>query len=248
MIKSIRFNRIVVILVVFMVITPACSLTAPPISTPGNKQAPSPTSTVFGPTEESPPLPTSSPASDTASNLVISELDPCKLVTKASAEAALGQAVDEPIIAQDATVQSCTYIAVPGERLVTATVYTGDNAKNYLLNEIAQLKNGCDLSFSASTHPEQPTPFPPEVETLRSTSIQDLFLMDLVTREGCGLSYSQVTNLGDNAYTFQSFFVGAVIGVATEDAFVVFVVGDVSVSPEQALDAAIDLVRQATSK
>ena len=212
---SIRFNQIVVILVVFMLVP-----------------------------EESPPLPTAPPAS----NVVINELDPCKLVTKESAETALGQAVDEPIIAQDATVQSCTYIAVPGERLVMATVYTGDNAKNYLLNEIAQLKNGCDLSYSASTHPEQPTPFPPEVETLRSESILDLFIMDLTALEACGVSYSQVSDLGDNAYTFQSIFVGATIGVATEDAFVVFVVGDVSVTPGQALEAAIELIKRAITQ
>ncbi|MCJ7435774.1 MAG: DUF3558 domain-containing protein [Anaerolineales bacterium] len=182
-----------------------------------------------------------------ARQVEISELDPCKLVTKESAEAALGQSVDEPIVVDDATVRSCMYNAVPGEKLISVSVYTGGNAKNNLLNEIAQLQNGCNLSFKGSTKPQTPTPFPPEVEALKIESILDLYLRDLEIQKGCGGSYAQLADLGDNAYTFQSFIVGTVIGVATDDVLVYFVIGDISMTPEQTLEAAKGLVKRATS-
>ncbi|NOY97677.1 MAG: hypothetical protein GXP40_00525 [Chloroflexi bacterium] len=220
----------------------ACTLLASPSVPSGDE--PTPPSTAEPAVTVESTLP---PAPSPAGMVEISELDPCKLVTKESAEMAMGQSVDEPILAQDAAVASCTYVAVPGEKMVMATVYAGENAKNYLLNDIAQLKNGCELSYGSSTNPEAPTPFPAEVEALRGQSILELFLQDLELQEGCGGSYSQVPELGKNAYTFRSIFVGSVIGVATEDAYVVFVVGDVGMTPEQALDAAIELVKRAAN-
>ena len=240
---NLRINKNNVLLMVITVITLACGQIASPAPAPTVEQV-EPTIVVPEATDESPPLPTSPPAM----HVSINELDPCKLVTKENAEAAMGQAVDNPIIAEDETVKSCTYIAVPGERLVTVTVYAGDNAKNYLLNETAQLQNGCELHYSTSTNPEQPTPFPLDIEALRSESVLDLFLRDLAALEGCGLSYSQVPELGDNAYSFQSIFVGATIGVATDDAFVIFIVGDINATSEQALDAAIQLIKRATEQ
>jgi len=155
--------------------------------------------------------------------------------------------VDDPIVAQSAAISSCTYVAVPGEKMAMATVWTGENAKNYLIDESAQLQDGCNLHFSASTNPEQPTPFPPDLEALKSESIQDLLIRDLEAQKGCGGSYSQLPDLGENAYTFQSIFVGAVVGVATDDAYYNFVVGDVGMSPEQALEAAKGLVQRAAN-
>ena len=237
---NVRINKAIVLVLVLTVATLACGQIAPPAPTPTIEQVEPTVPLLEATKEESLPSPTAPPAM----HVSINELDPCKLVTKENAEAAMGQAVDNPIIAEDETVKSCTYIAVPGERLVTVTVYEGDNAKNYLLNETAQLQNGCELHYSTSTNPEQPTPFPPDMEALRSESVLDLFLRDLAASEECGLSYSQVLELGDNAYSFQSIFIGATIGVATDNAFVIFIVGDINASSEQALDAAIQLIRE----
>jgi len=177
----------------------------------------------------------------------ITEFDPCKLVTKESAEAALGLPVDEPFIADEATFRLCMYSAVPGEKMVSVTVFEGENAKNYFLNSSTQLLNGCQMSFTATTRQQTPTPFPPEVEALKVESVLDLYLRDLEAWKGCGGSYAQLADLGDNAYTSQGIIVGAGIGVATENVFVSFLVGDTGMTPEQALEAAKGLVRRATS-
>lgn len=245
MITSIRFSTIVILMATFMVITLSCSLTAPPVPS-GNEQA-APTVAISVATTESPPLSTSSPAASEVTNVVINELDPCKLVTKESAETALGLPVDEPFIADEATFRLCMYSAVPGEKMVSVTVFEGENAKNYFLNSSTQLLNGCQMSFTATTRQQTPTPFPPEVEALKVESILDLYLRDLEAWKGCGGSYAQLADLGDNAYTSQGFIVGAVIGVATEDVYASFLVGDTGMTPEQALEAAKGLVRRATS-
>jgi hypothetical protein len=218
----------------------ACTFSAPSSAPEGAEPAVPPEATAATTIVESSPPPESS----SVGSIGFTESDPCTLMTKESAETAMGQSVDEPIQASNSAVVSCTYIAVPGEKFVTVAVYEGENAKNYLLNEISQLQAGCELRMSTG---EQPTTFPPEVEALRSQSMLDLFLRDLEVQKGCGGSYAQVTDLGNNAYTFQTFIVGAVIGVATEDAFITFLVGDISMTPERALEAAKGLVQRAAS-
>ncbi len=224
----------------------ACTSIAPPPAQVESGSGVQPTAESNAPAENTPP-----PEQPAAGNVEIVELDPCKLVTKEIAEIVLGQSVAEPILAQDAMVTSCTYIAVPGEKFVTVAVYTGENARNHLLSEIAQLRDGCQLKFSTSTGEGNPTPMPPEVEALRGDPLIDLFLKDLAEQEGCGMSrgtYSQISELGNNAYTFMTFIQGAVIGVATQNAFVTFLVADIQMTSEQALQAATELVRLSTAK
>ncbi len=223
----------------------ACSFSTP--ASPPQEQEPAP------PPETEPTVMLenpSPPASSAAAGMaVITELDPCKLVTQDIAEAALGQPVDDPIKASDTAVVSCTYLAVPGEKYATVAVYEGENAKNYLLNEIAQLQAGCELSMSTG---EQPTSFSPEVEALRSQSNLELFKQDLALKEECwggqGFVYNQLVNLGENVYSYEAFLQGAVVGVATDNAFLTFLIADVSATPEQAQAAAMDLISRATTK
>lgn len=243
MMTRFRFHRIVVLVVIFTVVTLACSLTAPPASSPGSEQTVSATSVSEATVAANATVPTT----QFGNRIQITETDPCKLVTKENVEAALGQAVDEPVIAQDATVASCTYIATPGEKFVTVAVYIDENARNHLLNEIAQLQNGCQ--FSLGTASEQPTPFPPEVEALRTSSIEELFVKDLALQDGCGLGpYAQLTDLGENAYTGFTFVQGVIIGVATDNAFVTFLVADTNSSHEDALGKAKEIVKASILK
>lgn len=237
------------ILIILSVVILACNLATPQAAPSNNESAPAPTmeSAAMEPTiaVES----ASSPAPSPEKHIEITELSPCDLVTQANAEIALGQPVDKPILASDTSVTSCTYIAVPGEKFATVAVYEGEHAKNYLLNEIEQLQAGCELNMSTG---EQPTTFSSDVESLRSQSILALFQQDLEISSDCwnahGFSYEQITSLGENAYFFTSFLQGAVIGVATEDAFVTFLVADISATPEQALEMVEELVKLSIAK
>jgi hypothetical protein len=217
----------------------ACG-SAPPVSTSDESGAP--VESGAGPAD------TPIPAAQAVVRLGIPETDPCKLLTKERAESALGQSVGDAIVAQDATVTSCTYLAgAGGEKFATVAIYTGDSAKNHLMNEIAQLQNGCQ--FSLGTAADQPTPFPAEVESLRAKSIEDLWVQDLGLQQSCGLGpYSQMADLGENAYEGFAFVQGALIGVADENALATFLIADSGASKEEALSSAKELVKLALAR
>lgn len=237
------------ILIILSVVLLACNLATPQVTTSNSESASEPT------VKPDPIVPTTvvesgpSPAPAPEKYFEITELNPCDLVTQANAEIALGQSVDKPILASDTSVTSCTYIAVPGDKFATVAVYEGEHAKNYLLNEIEQLQAGCELTMSTG---EQPTTFSSEVESMRSQSILALFQQDLEISSDCwkayGFSYEQIAGLGENVYFFTSLLQGAVIGVATEDAYITFLVADISATPEQALEMVKELVKLSTAK
>lgn len=216
----------------------ACSLSAP-ASQPGEIEPATSTQVLPSATVEN----AQGSGPHLTSSIEMAERDPCLLMTKDLAESVLGQPVDDPILASDSFVASCTYIAIPGEKFATVAVYEGDSAKNHLLNEIAQLQAGCELSITTG---EQPATFPPEIEAQRAQSMLDLFKQNLALKEGCwggqGFFYEQMDTLGANAYTYETFLQGAVIGVATDDAYLTFLVADVNATSEQALEAARELV------
>ena len=243
---KVRLGNAFALMIIFSAITLACNLATPqPTQPPPSDNEPMATAP---PAEVDIPTDTAPEAVPSAGRVEITELNPCDLVTKGNVEIVLGQSVDEPILASATSVASCTYIAVPGEKFATVAVYEGEHAKNYLLNEISQLQASCELSMSTG---EQPTTFLPEVEALRSQSILMLLQQDLALRDDCwkaqGFSYEQVTDLGENVYSYTSFLQGAVIGVATDDAYITFLMADVNATPEQALEAAKKLVQLATS-
>lgn len=175
--------------------------------------------------------------------LVFTESDPCKYLTQEQVEQVLSELVTDTIPADSDTLRSCTYIAKPGEQFVTIAVYQGEAAKLYLLSEIAQLQNDCSVSYSFSTNPEEPTPLPPEVQALMSSTLPELFVMDLEVQTGCGGSYQALPELGSNVYTFQTFIMGAIIGIASDDIYVTFLYADVGLDAEQSLAVVEELVQ-----
>jgi hypothetical protein len=239
---SFRLGRILFSLLILSASILACTVS-------GSSTAPD---EVAAPAQEITPAETveseQPPASASGGMVAFADLEACTLVTSQSAEAAFGQPVDGPVRTSDTSVVSCSYFAVPAERFVTVTVYEGEDARNYLLNEITQLQSGCELVLSTG---ELPTTFPPEVEALRSQSILDLFKQDLSVKSDCwggqGFKFEQLAELGENVYFYEAFLQGAIIGVATENAFITFLVGDVGAAPEQALEEAKEVVRQAVS-
>jgi len=251
---NIQSKNNLIYVIILSVVMLACNLTTPQSAPSDNEASPAPTmepAVVEDTTEESTIETENVPSSESSpvQYVEITELYPCDLVTQASAEIALGQSVDKPILASDTSVTSCTYIAVPGEKFATVAVYEGVHSKNYLLNEIEQLQADCELTMSTG---EQPTTFSSEVEALRSQSILALLQQDLEISSDCwkahGFSYEQITDLGENVYFFPSFLQGAVIGVATEDAYITFLIADINATPEQALEAVTELVKLSTAK
>ncbi len=237
-----RFVRHLAFTVIFSATILGCSPNTPAAAPPGDVLI-APSDVGITPTVES----TTPPDTPSAGQVMITQLDPCKLITKEDAASVLGKPVEDAIAAQDISVSSCTYIAVPGKNFVTVAVYEGDKAKNYLINEIAQLQNGCHLGFSTAS--QQPTPFPPELEALRGDSIQELLEKDLGLQQDCGLGdYSNIPELGENAYTYSKWVQGALIGVATEDALYTFLVADTSSPPDEALNQAKGFVQLSLTK
>jgi hypothetical protein len=182
---------------------------------------------------------------ETSHLLSIKAPDPCSLVSKEQAESALGKSVGDAVVAEDEVQKSCTYIAVPGESFVTVDVFKEAGAKSFLLSDISGLQDECSPIW-LNTWAGEPT-LSPEVETLRSGTVLDLFIKDLELQEGCGLSYEQLNDLGENAYHFMPFF-GVLIGVATDDTLATFFLTDPSMSPETQMSADKELVRSALSE
>jgi hypothetical protein len=177
--------------------------------------------------------------------LEIKELDPCALVSKEKVETALGKSVGDAVVAKDEVQTSCTYMAGGGESLVTMSARNEAGAKSFLLSDIAALQDNCEVIW-LNTWAGEPA-LSPEVEALRSETVLDLFINDLELQEGCGLTYEQLDDLGGNAYHFMPFF-GVVIGVATDDALVTFLLSDAGMSAEAQMDAAKELVRLALTE
>jgi len=210
----------------------AQAATLPPTA---ESEDPVPQATVDEPPEE--PSPTE-PAADL---LKIDQLDPCLLVTQEDAQSVLGGTPGDPITAENEVLASCTYITVPGETFITISTYDEQGAKSFLLSDIAALQANCS-GIWLNTWAGEPA-LSAEIEALRSESVLDLFLMDMELQASCGFPTTQLVELGENAYQFLPF--GTIIGVASENAFVLFTLQDGSTTPEDQLAAAKELVRLA---
>lgn len=185
----------------------------------------------------------SSAGDEAAAAIHFSSNDPCEIVTQGQAEAAFGQPVESTIPASDATLSSCSYFAIPGEKFITVSVWEGENARRYFINEIAQLSDGCQLTYAYSTDPEEPTPFPDEYALLMDETIPDLFQMDLVKMAECGMESIALPEFSPTASTYYTFIEGGLVGIATDDLFVTFLYFDSAQDKAASLESVLQLVR-----
>ena len=243
---NIRMRNAFAFTIIFSAIMLACNLTArQPTQPPPSDSEPTatpPTAEVDTPTDTVPE------AAPSAGQVEITELNPCALVTKEYVETVFGYSVDEPTLTQETAFSMCFYIIKPGEGL-TITIFEGDHAKNNFLNEIAQLQQGCSLSYKATTREETPTPLPPDVEALRSKSISDLFLEDRELWKSCGGSHSQMAELGSNVYALRQMGLNSAgIGITTENIYAHYSLFLSDMTAEQALEAVTKLVKLSSAK
>ncbi|MBW8010397.1 MAG: hypothetical protein FVQ83_04025 [Chloroflexi bacterium] len=200
--------------------------------------------------DDTEPIETDTPGEEPATEAVeeqtsitFASSDPCQIVTQEQAETAFGLAVESVIPASDASLNSCTYMIGAGEKLITVSVWEGENAKSYFINEIAQLSNDCGLSFSFSTDPEEPTPFPDEYQLLLDETIPALFQMHTDLYQACEYGAEPIPEFGRSAYSIYTFIEAGLVGIATDDMFVTFVYFDSGQDKTASLESVLELLR-----
>lgn len=177
------------------------------------------------------------------SSITFASSDPCQIVTQDQAETVFGQAIDNVLPASDATTSSCTYMIGAGEKMITVAVWEGENAKRYLINEIAQLSNGCGLSYSFSTDAEEPTPFPDEYQLMLDETIPTLFHLQMASYQECDYEAEAIPEFGSAAYSYFIFIEGGLVGIATDDMYVTFVYYDSEQDKAASLESDLELLR-----
>jgi hypothetical protein len=123
----------------------------------------------------------------------------------------------------------------------------GDQAKKNFLNEISQYQKGCSVGYSGGTNTA--TPFPPEIETLMSKSVLELFQMDIQMQGNCGGKIEPVPEFGPNAYAYLTptgFQIGTV-AIVSGDNFYSFAYADPGMDIAQMVEKAKEVTRAVLS-
>lgn len=160
------------------------------------------------PTASAQPSKASAPAASAASaknfkGFGLPDGDPCKLLSQADVEKALGKPIKSVTVMNDPNsgAKGCFYLNDPGKSFVSLSYLQGEDAKMQLLSNIAQLQaKGCGFSMTATTRRVTPTPLPPAVAALKPKSLVELFESQTqLLKEKCPPGSKDLAGVGEGA-------------------------------------------------
>jgi hypothetical protein len=218
--------------------TPSSAPVSRPTLAPTQPVAPTVTSSTAATQPTQVPAPANSPTlAKSFQGFRLPDIDPCKLLSQADVEKALGKPIKSATASSDQNTgaKGCFYLNDPGMSFVTLTYWQGDDAKMQLLGSIAQMhQKGCSISVTATTRRATPTPLPPEVDALKSKPLVDLFgVYAQLLKEKCPPGTQELSALGESALMDSMLHS---VHIVAGEAYVMFLLADNDLTEQKQIE------------
>jgi hypothetical protein len=177
---------------------------------------------------------------------VITETDPCKLLSAEKAALILGE-TPNVVPAEGGGISTCMFLTQKANKSILISFTSANVAKANFISEILQYQKGCSVSYSGGT--STATPLPPEGQALLSKSLPELFVMDLQLQAPCGGKSSPLPEYGSYAYSMETpVFPAVSVVIATEERLFTFTYAETGGDPAKLVENARAVAKAALGK